>query len=86
MATTRSRHSRKSIADQFIEDAVEAQVVVKQILTGEISGGDTSNRLGAAKLIINKVCPDLRAVELKGDINITNQEFIIGGEDDTSQA
>ena len=47
---------------------------------------EANSRLGAAKVILNKVIPDLRAVELKGDLNITNQEFIIGGEDDTSQA
>ena len=60
--------ARKDVADKLNEDAMEARSVVYQILTGEITGGDTSNRLGAAKLILNKVVPDLRAVDLSGEI------------------
>lgn len=82
MATT-----RKTLGDRLNKAADGAITTIISISKGEINDPSTVNaRLGAARLILGKVIPDLRAVELKGDINITNQEFIIGGEDDTSQA
>ena len=81
MATT-----RKTLGDRLNKAADGAITTIISISNGEINGVDANARLGAARLILAKVIPDLRAVELKGDLNITNQEFIIGGEDDTSQA
>ena len=82
MATT-----RKTLGDRLNKAADGAITTLISVSKGEIEDTTVVNaRVGAAKAILNKVLPDIRAVELKGDLNITNQEFIIGGEDDTSQA
>ena len=60
--------ARKDVADKLNESALQAVVVTNQVLNGEIEGINANARLGAAKLILNKVVPDLRAVDLSGEI------------------
>ena len=55
-------------------------------ITSKPGEGPSQTQVTSAKAILDKVIPNKKAVELKGDLNITSQEFIIGGEDDTSQA
>ena len=76
--------ARKDVADKLNESALEACSVIDQVLTGKIEGINANARLGAAKLILNKIIPDLKAVEAKIDANVTMQDFIIGGPEDTS--
>jgi hypothetical protein len=82
MATT-----RKTLGDRLNAAADGAISTLISVSKGEIEDTSVVNaRVGAAKAILNKVIPDIKAVEIQGDLNITSQEFIIGGEDDTSQA
>jgi hypothetical protein len=60
------------------------KVIKESIILAE--NAPHQSRVYSAWKVIDKLCPDLKAMELSGGVNITNQEFIIGGEDDTSQA
>ena len=72
--------ARKDVADKLNESALQAVIVTNQVLNGEIEGINANARLGAAKLILNKVVPDLRAVEAKVEGNLTVDKITLGGD------
>ena len=59
--------ARKDVIGKLQDSALEAVNVINQVLNGEVEGVNANARLGAAKLILNKVVPDLRAVEVAMD-------------------
>mgnify|MGYP001554148030 FL=1 len=76
--------ARKDVADRLNDAAMSAAKTLISISNGEVETGVAQVRLAAAKTILAKVIPDLRAVEAKIDANVTMQDFIIGGPEDTS--
>ena len=71
--------ARKDVAYRLNEAALEAANVIISMANGEIEvRGNT--RQGACKLILNKVVPDLKAVEAKIQAQIKDV-VDIGGED-----
>ena len=76
--------ARKDVADRLNDAAMSAANNLISISKGEVETGLAQVRIAAAKTILAKVIPDLRAVEAKIDANVTLQDFIIGGPEDTS--
>ena len=64
----------------------KALKVIEDSLTCGQNAPPHQTSVHSAWNVMKKLAPDLKAVEIQGDLNITSQEFIIGGEDDTSQA
>jgi hypothetical protein len=59
--------ARKDVADYLNENALEAAKTVVSIASGEIEDrGNT--RLAAAKVVLSKCIPDLKAIDLSGQI------------------
>jgi hypothetical protein len=59
--------ARIDVANKLNEHALDAAKLLVNIVLGKETGGDMHIRMGAAKLILNKVVPDLRAVEVAMD-------------------
>ena len=76
--------ARKDVADRLNDAAMSAAKTLISISNGEVETGVAQVRLAAAKTILAMVIPDLRAVEAKIDANVTMQDFIIGGPENTS--
>lgn len=62
MATT-----RRTLGDRLNDAADGAITTLISISNGEVKGMEANARMGAAKVLLAKVVPDLRAVDLKVD-------------------
>ena len=59
--------ARKDVRDHLNKHALDAANLLINIVLGTEKGEDMHIRMGAAKVILNKIVPDLRAVDLKVD-------------------
>ena len=72
--------ARKDVADRLNDAAMSAAKTLISISNGEVETGVAQVRLAAAKTILAKVIPDLRAVEAKIDANVTVDKITLGGD------
>ena len=77
MATT-----RKTLGDRLNAAADGAITTLISISNGEITGGNAQTQVAAARTILNKVVPDLKAIDLSAQIKAEIGKVMIDLADD----
>ena len=77
MATT-----RKTLGDRLNAAADGAITTLMSISNGEITGGNAQTQVAAARTILNKVVPDLKAIDLSAQIKAEIGKVMIDLADD----
>lgn len=70
--------ARKDIADYINDQAMLAGKCLVKSITSDGGQGPSQTQVTAAKAILDKCIPNIKAVEMKADVSVTVQELIIG--------